>query len=83
MLRAGGINPVNHARWWRYRIPGMGMIVWRDFFSVLQSVGYTGAMSIEQEDPLYGGDTNKGPDFSPDFQMGFIMAKRYLAQYVP
>ena len=83
ILRAGGINPVNHARWWRYRIPGMGIIVWRDFFSVLQSVGYTGAMSIEQEDPLYGGETNHGGDFSPDFQMGFIMAKRYLAQYVP
>ncbi len=83
VLRAGGINPVNHAHWWRYRIPGMGSIVWRDFFTVLQDVGYSGAMSIEQEDPLYGGETNKGPDFSPDFQMGFIMAKRYLSQYVP
>ncbi len=83
VLRAGGINPVNQANWWRYRIPGMGCIVWRDFFTVLQDVGYTGAMSIEQEDPLYGGDSNRGPDFSRDFQMGFIMAKRYLSQYVP
>ena len=83
VLRAGGINPVNRAGWWRYRIPGMGQIVWRDFFTVLQDVGYSGAMSIEQEDPLYGGDGNRGPDFSPDFQMGFVMAKRYLDQYVP
>jgi sugar phosphate isomerase/epimerase len=83
VLRAGGINPVNGARWWRYRIPGMGSINWREFFSVLQDVGYSGAMSIEQEDPLYGGDNNPGPDFSPDFQMGFVMAQRYLNQYVP
>jgi sugar phosphate isomerase/epimerase len=83
VLLAGGINPVNNARWWRYRIPGMGQINWREFFSVLQDVGYSGGMSIEQEDPLYGADNNPGPDFSPDFQMGFIMAKRYLNQYVP
>lgn len=83
VLRAGGINPVNNASWWRYRIPGMGSINWREFFSILQDVGYKGAMSIEQEDPLYGGDSNKGPDFSEDFKMGFIMGKRYLNQYVP
>lgn len=83
VLRAGGINPVNGADWWRYRIPGMGSINWREFFSVLQNVRYTGAMSVEQEDPLYGADDNHGPDFSDEFKMGFIMAKRYLAQYVP
>ncbi len=83
ILRAGGITPVNGAHWWRYRIPGMGQIVWRDFFTVLQGAGYKGAMSIEQEDPLYGAGTNHGADFSEQFQMGFIMAKRYLAQYVP
>lgn len=83
ILRAGGINPVNGAEWWRYRIPGSGSISWREFFNVLESVGYTGAMSIEQEDPLYGADNNPGPDFSDDFKVGFIMAKRYLTQYVP
>ncbi len=83
VLRAGGINPVNGASWWRYRIPGMGSISWRDFFSALQGVGYSGAMSVEQEDPLYGADNNPGPDFSEDFKLGFIMAKRYLSQYVP
>lgn len=83
ILRAGGINPVNGASWWRYRIPGMGSMNWREFFNVLESVGYTGAMSIEQEDPLYGADNNPGPDFSHDFKAGFVMAKRYLDQYVP
>ena len=83
VLRAGGINPVDGAQWWRYRIPGMGSIVWRDFFAVLQNIGYTGAMSIEQEDDLYGADHNPGQDFADDFKMGFVMAKRYLNQYVP
>jgi len=61
----------------------MGSISWREFFNVLQDVGYSGSMSIEQEDPLYGADDNPGPNFSPDFKMGFVMAKRYLTQYVP
>jgi sugar phosphate isomerase/epimerase len=83
VLRAGGINPVNRARWWRYRIPGMGSINWREFFSVLQDVGYSGAMSVEQEDDLYGAANNPGPDFSDEFKVGLSMAKRYLNQYVP
>ena len=83
VLRSTGIYDENHVQWWRYRIPGMGSINWREFFSVLQDVGYAGAMSIEQEDPLYGGGSNHGPDFSDDFKMGFVMAKRYLNQYVP
>jgi sugar phosphate isomerase/epimerase len=83
VLRAGGINPVDKAKWWRYRIPGMGSINWREFFSVLQDIGYTGAMSVEQEDDLYGASNNPGPDFSEDFKVGLSMAKRYLNQYVP
>jgi sugar phosphate isomerase/epimerase len=83
VLRAGGINPVNDARWWRYRIPGMGTVNWREFFTVLQDVGYSGGMSIEQEDPLYGADNNPGPDFSDEFKIGYVMGKRYLNQYVP
>jgi sugar phosphate isomerase/epimerase len=83
VLRAGGINPVNGASWWRYRIPGLGSINWAEFFSVLQSAGYQGAMSIEHEDDLYGADNNPGPDFSEEYKVGFIMGKRYLAQYVP
>lgn len=83
VLRSGGIFPVDGARWWRYRIPGMGSINWREFFSVLQDVGYSGGMSVEQEDDLYGADHNPGPDFADDFKVGFVMAKKYLSQYVP
>ena len=58
-------------------------IDWPAFFSVLQSVGYAGAMSIEHEDELYGAADNPGPDFSEPYKVGFRMAKRYLNQYVP
>ena len=83
IVRRGGIVPVNQARWWQFRIPGMGSIDWPAFFSVLQSVGYAGAMSIEHEDELYGAADNPGPDFSEPYKVGFRMAKRYLNQYVP
>ncbi len=83
ILKRGGIQPVDKARWWQYRIPGMGCIKWNEFFSVLQAAGYQGAMSIEHEDDLYGAGTNHGPDFSDEFKVGFRMAKRYLDQYVP
>ncbi len=83
VLKRGGIQPVDKAHWWSYRIPGMGSIKWAEFFSVLQSVGYQGAMSIEHEDALYGAGTNHGPDFSEEFKVGFRMSKRYLNQYVP
>ena len=82
ILRKVGINPIDRVQWWRYRLPGLGSIDWAAFFTVLQDLGYTGAMSIEHEDPLYGSG-DRGPEFSEDFKAGFRMAHRYLKQYVP
>ncbi len=83
ILKKGGINPVNKASWWLYRLPGLGSINWAEFFTVLQRAGYQGAMSIEHEDPLYGSPNQGGPDFSEEYKVGFRMAHRYLRQYVP
>ena len=83
VLRKVGINPVNRAQWWVYRLPGLGSIDWAAFFTVLQRSGYQGAMSLEHEDPLYGSPNRPGPDFNPDYAMGFRMAHKYLRQYVP
>lgn len=83
VLRRVGINPVDNTRWWLYRLPGLGSIPWNEFFTVLQRAGYQGAMSLEHEDPLYGSPNRPGPDFSPEYAMGFKMAHRYLRQYVP
>lgn len=82
ILRRGGINPVDDAEWWRFRLPGLGSIDWPAFFTVLQDVGYTGAMSVEHEDPLYDPPGGKG-DFTEGCKTGFRMAYRYLKQYVP
>ncbi len=82
ILRRGGINPVDDADWWRYRLPGLGSIDWPAFFTVLQDIGYTGAMSIEHEDPLYDPPGGEG-DFTEGCKTGFRMAYRYLKQYVP
>lgn len=83
VLRRVGINPVNRAPWWLYRLPGLGSIDWAAFFTVLQRAGYHGAMSVEHEDPLYGSPNRPGPDFSEEYALGFKMAHRYLRQYVP
>lgn len=82
ILRRGGIQPIDGAEWWRYRLPGLGSIDWPAFFTVLQDVGYTGAMSIEHEDPLYDPPGGHG-DFTEGCKTGFRMAYRYLKQYVP
>ncbi|MGH7910271.1 MAG: sugar phosphate isomerase/epimerase family protein, partial [Candidatus Dormibacteraceae bacterium] len=43
--------------WWRYRLPGLGAVDWPKVLSTLREVGYTGALGIENEDPvLYGLD---------------------------
>ena len=83
VLGRGGINPVNRAQWWVYRLPGLGSIDWAAFFTVLQRAGYHGAMSLEHEDPLYGSPNRPGPDFTEEYALGFKMAHRYLRQYVP
>src|SRR5260370_32214256 len=83
VLRHVGINPVNRAQWWLYRLPGLGSIDWAAFFTVLQRAGYQGAMSVEHEDPLYGSPNRPAPDFSAESPPGFQIAHRYLRQYVP
>ena len=82
VLRRCGVNPVNNADWWQFRLPGLGSINWAEFFGVLQGAGYQGAMSVEHEDELYGG-SDPGPNFSEDYKTGFKMAHRYLRQYIP
>jgi sugar phosphate isomerase/epimerase len=82
ILRKTGIHPLNNAQWWRFRLPGLGQIDWAAFFTVLMDAGYSGAMNIEHEDPLYG-HPNQGVDFTDDYKTGFRVAHQYLRQYVP
>lgn len=45
--------------WWRYRIPGWGQLNWTRIVSGLLEMGYTGAVSLEHEDPVWEGSDEK------------------------
>jgi len=45
--------------WWRYRVPGLGEVDWVRVVDKLYEVGYTGTLSVEHEDPLWGGTEEK------------------------
>src|SRR5205807_2150340 len=45
--------------WWRYRVPGRGDIDWIAVIDALAESGYDGAVSIEHEDPVWGGSTDR------------------------
>ncbi|MGE5598785.1 MAG: sugar phosphate isomerase/epimerase family protein [Bacteroidota bacterium] len=61
--------------WWRYRMPGLGEIDWRAFVGALGDIGFNGAVSIEHEDPLWGGSEEKT-------RKGLILGYRCLSQFV-
>jgi len=42
--------------WWRYRVPGLGDVDWRRLTDTLYENGFDGVLSVEHEDPVWGGD---------------------------
>ena len=70
--------------WWRYRIPGQGLIDWPKFITVLFQAGFQGGVAVEHEDPFWDvphGDD--GPEMAQERKDGFILAARFLRQYLP
>lgn len=45
--------------WWRYRVPGRGQVDWLRVVDRLYEAGFTGTLSVEHEDPLWGGTPEK------------------------
>ena len=43
--------------WWRYRVPGRGVIDWNRVVDALYEVGFDGTLSVEHEDPVWSGDS--------------------------
>jgi sugar phosphate isomerase/epimerase len=56
--------------WWRYVIPGFGVIDWGQLIGILRSNGYDGVLSIEHEDA------------SLPREEGLIKGLKYLRQFV-
>lgn len=41
--------------WWRYRVPGLGEVNWKKLIDVMYEGGFNGTLSVEHEDPIWGG----------------------------
>jgi sugar phosphate isomerase/epimerase len=45
--------------WWRYRVPGLGEVDWQHLIDVLYEGGFDGVLSVEHEDPVWGGSEER------------------------
>ncbi len=57
------------------KIPGLGDVRWRDFFSAITSVGYRGPVCIEVEDKAY----EKSEE---DIEAAILTSRNYLRQFI-
>ena len=46
--------------WWRFRIPGLGEVDFRRYVDTLYEGGFDGVLSVEHEDPVWGGTPGEG-----------------------
>jgi len=63
--------------WWRYRLPGLGAVDWKDLFSALRDIGYDGTIAIENEDPLCPG--TPGVKWAADYLRGCLLPSQASA----
>jgi sugar phosphate isomerase/epimerase len=45
--------------WWRYRVPGLGQVDWVRIVDALYEGGFDGTLSVEHEDPVWGGTPDR------------------------
>jgi len=70
--------------WWRYRIPGQGIVKWPEFLTVLLQVQFNGGIAVEHEDEFWDAPHSADlPEFPQQRKDGFILARRFLGQYLP
>jgi sugar phosphate isomerase/epimerase len=60
--------------WWRYTLPGWGELPWPALIAELQRAGYTGCLSIEQEDDVW--DKSEG-----QILQSLLWSKHFLEQF--
>ncbi|WP_445148662.1 sugar phosphate isomerase/epimerase family protein [Baekduia sp. Peel2402] len=61
--------------WWRYRIPGRGQVDFPAYVDALYEGGFDGVLSVEHEDPVWGGSPEK-------VEQGLRIAHRTLRELV-
>ena len=62
--------------WWRYRVPGLGEVDWRRIIDRFYELGYAGVVSVEHEDPIWGGTPEK-------VKQGLRIAHQTLRPLIP
>lgn len=62
------------AGWWRYRLPGFGVVDWPKYLDALYQVGFDGVISIEHEDNVWG--WTRDPERA---KRGLLLARQILA----
>jgi len=61
--------------WWRYRVPGLGQVDWSAIIDALYEGGFDGVLSVEHEDPVWGGTEAK-------VKTGLEVAHRTLSPHI-
>lgn len=75
---------IHGEHWWRYRIPGQGLLDWPKFITVLLQAGFHGGLAVEHEDEFWDAPhQDSDPDFPSARKDGFVLAARFLRQYLP
>jgi sugar phosphate isomerase/epimerase len=63
--------------WWRYTLPGFGVVHWGLYVGALLDVGYDFALTVEHEDNLWG-----WRDDVARTQQGLLVARDFLRPYL-
>ncbi|GAB6987233.1 sugar phosphate isomerase/epimerase family protein [Nocardioides pyridinolyticus] len=61
--------------WWRYRVPGLGEVDWSRIVDTLYEGGFDGVLSVEHEDPVWGGTEDR-------VKTGLEVARRTLSPLI-
>ena len=61
--------------WWRYRVPSLGEIDWKRIVDTLYEGGFDGVLSVEHEDPVWGGTDKR-------IKTGLVVAHRTLMPHI-
>jgi sugar phosphate isomerase/epimerase len=63
--------------WWRYTLPGFGVVDWGRYLGTLREIGFDGLISVEHEDDVWG-----WREELPRTLEGLKVAERYLRPYL-
>ncbi len=61
--------------WWRYTIPGEGIVDWQLVLRRLEQVGYAGILSVELEDHYFA----ETPELQKE---GLVRSRDYISQFI-